>query len=644
MAGRRLVRDAERWWARVSDPWRRELSEGRQSWSKVSRELVRWTTIAVPIGLIAGLGAYVFYELWFYSTAFFMGWIVGIQSPLPGSTNPATYAWSGPQNPLRILLLIPIMGLGGLGAGLLAERLAPEIAGHGTDETIRAFHRNGGRIRARVPILKILATALTLGTGGSGGREGPVAQIGGGFGSWWADLLGLSPRERRLALATGLGAGIGAIFKAPLGGAIYSAEIFYTGDFEPEVFVPAIIASVVSYSTYAALQGPTGFFSLFATNLPAVAWSPQQIPLYALLGVICAGAGVAFTRTFGRLHEWFRGMRLRLSVRASAGALVASGIVCLIYFALPTDNHFAALSALNVGYGFVQAAMLGQGGLGGFGLMALLVIAVAVVARMFTTSFTVGSGGSAGLFGTSVVIGALLGALVGGFFNSVSPSLVPTQDVAAFVIIGMMAFFGGISKAPLAVLVMVVEMASSYSLLLPAMLAIFLAYVMTGGTHIYIEQVTSRLRSPAHREEYRQMLMREVPVLALTRTDMRTLPPDTTARDALQIAAESEQYLLPVKKGEAWYGLVRVSDLLQVEEAARGEKPVSDLVRPFEVMVSADASAADALATLERTGADAAAVLGTEPSVGVRGIVTRSGLRQVQASAGGSFSGTEGPR
>lgn len=491
------------WWVRTRS-WIDSIET--EGWSRVSQDLIHWVTVAVPIGIVAGLGAALFFFLWTESTQFFLGYIVGIGYPIAGNpTTGSTVVWSS-EFP-RILLLPVVMTLGGLGTGLIAQKLAREVAGHGTDDTIAAFHNAAGRVRVRVPFLKILASALTLGSGGSGGREGPTSQIGGGFGSWWATLLRLDDRDRRIALATGLGAGIGAIFRAPLGGAIFAAEIMYTGDFEPTVFVPAIIASVVGYTVYGSFYG---FSTLFASP-SGLSWTPGQVPLYALLGILSAGVGVVFVRMFWRTKRRFDRIPWPQTFKTAAGAGASGVAILVVYFLIPWQGHFAALSAVNVGYGFVQAAMLGQVGLTAFAPLALVALGVAVALRMISTSLTVGSGGAAGLFGTCVVIGALLGSSIGSAFHWLVPAIVPVAAISAFSIVGMMAFFGGISKAPLAVLVMVVEMAGSYTLLAPAMIAIFIAYVATGRHHIYVAQVPTRLDSPAHRGEYFDYLKRQRP-------------------------------------------------------------------------------------------------------------------------------------
>ncbi len=585
----------------------------------VSRDLIRWAVIAVPIGLVAGLGSALFLFSWQETTNFLLVDIVGITYPYAGAPVTGVVVW-GSSFP-RILLLPVVMTGGALAAGLLIQYVAPETAGHGTDEAINSFHRREGKVRRRVPFMKIVTSVLTLASGGSGGREGPTAQVGAGFGSWWADLLHLPAKDRRIALATGLGAGVGAIFKAPLGGAIYAAEIMYMGDFEPEVFVPAIIASVVSYSTYGLFYG---FNTLFQT--PAgLGWTVDQVPLYALLGLLCAASGVGFIWLYGSTEHRFSRLRLPLALKVTLGGLASSAVVLATWFLLPEGNHFAALASVNVGYGFVQAAMLGQIGAGSLTLILLIVLGLSVLVRMVTTSFTIGSGGSAGLFGTSVVVGALIGSTLGGLFHLWLPGLVSLPDVAAFAIVGMMSFFGGISKAPLAVLVMVVEMAGGYALLLPAMLAIFIAYAATGRYHIYTAQVTNRLASPAHREELRAWLLEGTPVRAIARPPVGT-PPGATVQEAINLSSQSGVSLLLVGAPDAWVGMLRSIDLMKVPPELRGKVLVADLARPLPVKVTENANALETLRRLNAAQADVACLVSVSAPDRVVGLVDRQGI------------------
>lgn len=588
------------------------------------RDLARWAVIAVPIGVVAGLGAAAFYYLINVVSGALLTDVAGLTLPMEGTLNPAQLVWSSSFP--RVLLLPVLMVGGGLVVGAVAWRLAPEVAGHGTDATIRSFHRQSGKVRLRAPILKTLTSALTLGTGGSGGREGPVSQIGGGFGSLWADLVGLSDRDRRIALATGMGAGIGAIFRAPLGGAVYSAEILYTGDFEPEVFVPAIIASVVAYSVYSTIFG---FHTLFVTptSLAGYAFNPARLPLYAILGMVCGGTGILFTWMYHRTEAWFGARPWSRLWRPATGAGVASAIFVGAYFLLPQQAHFVSLSSLSIGYGFVQAAMLGDLAQGNFTALVIALLVVAVLLRMVMTSFVVGSGGSAGLFGTSVVVGALLGTALGGAFHTVLPGLVPLPVVTVFSIIGMMSFFGGISKAPLAVLIMVVEMAGSYTVLPAAMLSIFVAYVATGRSHLYSEQLPSRIQSPAHQAEYRNYFLAGTPVGDLAAHESEAVPPSMRVGEAIELAVARGRAVLSVEDGSTWLGAARLSDLLEVPAEQRADARMADLARPVELLLPADLSAAESLRRMDEQGTDVAAVFSTAGASRVIGLVTRRGIR-----------------
>jgi chloride channel protein, CIC family len=615
-----------RWWARVR-------AAPRAEWASVSRDLGRWAVIAVPVGVIAGLGAAAFYYLINLVTGVVLGQIAGLKLPVEGTTVLTELTWSSSFP--RVLLVPVLLAAGGLAVGAICQ-WAPEVAGHGTDATIRSFHRNAGRVRAWVPVLKTFASAITLGTGGSGGREGPVSQIGGGFGSIWANVFGLGERDRRIALATGMGAGIGAIFRAPLGGAVYSAEILYTGDFEPEVFVPSIIASVVAYSVYSSING---FHTLFATppSLASYVFDPTRLPLYALLGIVCGAIGILFIALYHRTDRWFRGRAWPAFYRPAFGAALAGAIFVGAYLLLPEQGHFASLSALTIGYGFVQAAMLGQLSSGSFPVELIALLLFAVLLRMVMTSFVVGSGGSAGLFGTSVVVGAFVGTAIGGISHDLLPAVVPVTIVPVFSIVGMMSFFGGISKAPLGVLIMVVEMAGTYTILPAAMMSIFVAYVATGKAHMYSEQLPSRIQSPAHRDEYRAYFLSEVPIGEIARHDSETVGPKTTVQEAIELAIRHGHSNLSVREGGAWLGGVSLPDLLAVPESERDRRPILDLAAPIELQLSSELSALEALHSMDQHLVDVAAVLAPGDPPPVIGLVTRRDLTPpVKVDGGGS--------
>ena len=205
---------------------------------------------------MAGLAAIVFYVATEAASYYAMDGLAGYR-PQPHPGGEITFSWMPPTTrALTPWLLVVIPTIGGLLAGWVIYTFAPEAEGHGTDSVIAAYHQHQGYMRPRVPIVKVIASALTIGSGGSGGREGPIAQIGAGFGAALADLLRLRPAERRVLLAAGMGAGIGAIFRAPVAGALFASEVLYSSpEFEPEVLLPTALASVIAYSTFGAVFG-----------------------------------------------------------------------------------------------------------------------------------------------------------------------------------------------------------------------------------------------------------------------------------------------------------------------------------------------------------------------------------------------------
>jgi CIC family chloride channel protein len=448
------------------------------------RSLLKWLLISSLIGLVAGVGAIAFFAAINFTTHLFLGQLVGYLPPEPAGEGGggAMPFWQA----ARPWLLPMITTAGGLIAGILVFSLAPEAEGHGTDAAIGAFHE-GKAIRARIPLIKLVASAITIGTGGSAGREGPSAQISAGFGSLLAKILHLDTQDSRIALATGIGAGIGAIFRAPLGGAILAAEILYKNDLEIEAIIPALIASIVGYSVFGAWSG---WNPIFAPPANLAFTSPPQLLYYVVLGLLCGGVGLLYARGFYGITHIFHRLRLPRWIKPGIGGLC----VGLIGLVLP--------QALGMGYGWVQISMTPPGLLS----IPLWVILVLPFAKILTTGLSIGSGGSGGIFGPGMVIGGMLGAVVWRLCYHVLPGVPDTPG--PFVIVGMMALFGSIAHAPLAVMLMVAEMTGNLSMLAPAMIAVGIASILVGKNTIYTSQVDTRADSPAHR------LQMSVPLLS----------------------------------------------------------------------------------------------------------------------------------
>src|SRR5262245_48618395 len=209
--------------------------------------------LSLLVGVISGLGAIAFFIACQVVFHYALDALAGYHPHTPGGEPPLL---ADTEQALRPWLLLVVPAVGGVLSGFLVFTLAPEAEGHGTDAAIAAYHHRQGQIRSRVPLVKMVASALTLGTGGSGGREGPIAQIGAGFGSFLGGLLRLRPAERRVLMAAGMGAGVAAIFRAPLAGALFAAEVLYRSpDFESEVIIPAALACISAYCTFAFAFG-----------------------------------------------------------------------------------------------------------------------------------------------------------------------------------------------------------------------------------------------------------------------------------------------------------------------------------------------------------------------------------------------------
>jgi CIC family chloride channel protein len=437
------------------------------------------------VGFVAGLGAIVFYLATKMVEHATMGSIAGYQ-PEPHPAGEAPIAWlPAVAGALSPWLLVAVCTVGGLVSGVLVFTLAPEAEGHGTDSVIDAYHRHDGYLRPRVPLVKLVASAITIGSGGSGGREGPIAQIGAGFGSVLGGIVRLNPAERRVLLAAGMGAGIGAIFRAPLAGALFAAEVLYRSpEFESEVILPAALASVIAYSTFASAFG---WHPLFA--MPDLSFdNPWQLVPYLALAIAMAILAMIYTRTFYGIVAVFHRLPMPRHVRPAVGALATGLVGVALYYLFGSDPK--ALAVMASGYSAIQGIMREEAS-GGLALLAAIALG-----KILTTSLTIGSGGSGGVFGPSIVIGGSGGAALGIALHDACPALVPHP--ASFAVVGMASFFAAAAKTPFSTLVMVSEMTGGYQLLLPALWGCAISFLVSDEQSIYSAQVEDRSQSPAH--------------------------------------------------------------------------------------------------------------------------------------------------
>ena len=446
--------------------------------------ITRWLVFGLLVGIASGLAASGFYYLLQIARHFCLDVLAGYAAPATAGEQLFESAATLNFRPW-IFFLLPVFG--GLISGWLVYRLAPETEGHGTDAMIDAFHNKKGHIRTRVPLVKGLASIVTLSTGGSAGREGPIAQIGAGIGSAIARLLKLNDKERRILLLAGCGGGLSAIFRAPLGGAITAIEILYKEDLETEAIVPTVVSSIVAYIifTYFFGNSPIFFFPEYTFS------DPRELIFYILLGLICIPAGILFIKIFyGVKDRIFTPLNIPRYLKPALGGL-AVGLIGLIFPHVYGD-----------GWGWIQLAILGKLSIG-------LMIAIAL-AKIVATSFTISSGGSGGVFGPTLFIGGMIGGTVGFSANHFFPHIVTQPE--AFVVVGMASFFAGVASAPIGTLLMCSEMTRGYGLIAPLMLVSIIAILFTRKHSIYKKQVQSKLQSPAHTADFTVNLFAETRV------------------------------------------------------------------------------------------------------------------------------------
>ncbi len=554
--------------------------------------LRKWVLLGGLIGVISGVGAALFFRALEFATGFFLGTLAGY--------TPATPVGEG-GHPIPDLIARPwavplVVALGGLAAGIIVFRLAPEAEGHGTDAAIAAFHHGARRIRSRIPLVKLVASALTIGSGGSGGREGPTAQIGAGFGSFLARYLDLDARDARIAVASGMAAGIGAIFRAPLGGAVLGAEIPYREDVESEALVPSFVASVVAFSIFGAL---VGFAPIFGRQTGAEFTNPTQLLYYAVIGLAAGLMGRLYVAGFyGAVDRFARLDRIPREVRP---AIAGFAVGCL---------GIIIPGALGTGYGWVQA------GLSRESLLALPLIMVIALpfAKILATALSVGSGGSGGIFGPGMVIGGLLGATVWYILEKLPFMPAVPHDPAPFVIVAMMALFGSVAHAPLAVMLMVAEMTDNLSMLAPAMIAVGIATLVVGDKTIYRSQLRSREQSPAHRFRFAMPLMSSIPAGDAARRPRLALAADLAVGEALEQIDETDLPGAPVvERDGSVRGVVSREALVSADRTA-SVGSVTDQNGP---VVTADDGLDDALGSLADHRAAWAPVVNDGKLVGI---------------------------
>lgn len=390
--------------------------------------------LAVMIGVLAGLGAVVF------------RWLIGVFQSffLEGGSHLLSFMGD------YYILLIPAAG--GLLVGLLVYYFAREARGHGVPEVMEAVALRGGRIRPRVALVKVLASSICIGSGGSVGREGPIVQIGSTMGSALGQWMKLPDETTRVMVACGAAGGIAATFNAPIAGVLFALEIIL-GRVVTRRFGYVVISAVVADFLAQAFLGNTRAFILPEFGI-ASSW---EFGFYIILGILAGLVAQAFTRALYFCEDRFDSIKIFEPVKPILGGFVVGAV------------GLYSLELLGVGYDGINKALSGE--------LTLGVLGAYLVLKIVATSFTLGSGGSGGIFAPCLFIGAMLGTALGSIFGNLFPSL--TAPAGAYGIVGMAAVFAGAARAPFSAILIIFELTGNYAIILPLMMAVVISTLVS---------------------------------------------------------------------------------------------------------------------------------------------------------------------
>ncbi len=452
-----------------------------------------------------------------------------------------------------LILLLP--AIGGLASAWLVLALCPKFARQGTEAMIHAFHRERGRLELQGPLVKAAASVVVIACGGSAGPEGPIAALGAAIGSRCGKLFRVSPSQRRTLLIAGCAAGVGAIFRCPLGGALFAVSVPYSDpDYETEAIMPALVASVVGYSTFMALWGHGEFLIRGADKL--VFGSPLELLPFLALGPLCGLLAIFFGMSFQVVRRALKTARhLPLWLLPAIGGLATGALACCLPQVM--DARYDFLRGIMDGTLFPAGAVHYWRWAGFFAALAL--------AKCLATACTVGSGGAGGTLGPSLAIGGIAGALLGAICEALFPGIFPEPLRQALIPVGMGGLLAASMRVPLAAIVMTVEMTGCYGLIVPNMLVCVTAYLIGRRWGLPHEQVRSSIDSPVHATDVVIRLLESTPVSALLNgKDGPVVAPDTHLNQLVERLEPGEQPAFMVVDNERLLGTITLPGLAHV--------------------------------------------------------------------------------
>jgi CIC family chloride channel protein len=492
--------------------------------------------------------------------------------------------------------------LGGLLVGIIIHFFAQEAKGHGVPEVMEAVARKGGRIRPRVVFVKALASTLTIGTGGSSGQEGPIVQIGSAVGSVLGQWFHMSEERIKTLVACGAAAGIAATFNAPLAGVVFALEVII-GEFTAATFSMVVVSAVVADVVAWSFLGNNPSFTVPAYELV----SGWELPLYIGLGFLCALMGWLFVRTLYKTEDIFEGWKgVPQWVKPAVGGLLFG----LIGWWMPLS--------LGTGHSVIHEALNGQ--------LGWTLLAGLVFLKIVTTSFTLGSGGSGGVFTPSLFIGAMTGGTFGTLVHYSLPNL--SASSGAYAMVGMGAAFAASTQAPITGILMIFELTRDYRIIVPLMLACVVSSIVSGWLSKETIYTLKLSRQGINLKSGKDLtVLKELQVYEAMSSQIESIKADATVGDLVRLFQQTRHTGFPVLDQDGGLiGVVTLEDVRNTEFQGRLARKVGDIMSRELVVAYPDESLADIILRFDRYDVGRLPVVQKEDRKKVIGVITRSDL------------------
>ncbi len=560
-----------------------------QTYSRILHEESKqvWRTIylsflCVLVGVVAAFGSIGFrFLIDFFHNLLFSG-------TLSFKNNPSLSPWG------KLVILVPAVGIAL--ASFITEKWAPEAKGHGVPEVMVAVANNGGKIRPVVALVKTLASALTIGSGGSVGKEGPIVQIGSSFGSTLGQIFKLSPRETIILVGAGAAGGISATFNAPIGGVMFALELILP-EYSIMTIMPLVVSSIVSTYISTMLLGTHPAFVIPQYMMV----SSYELLIYALLGLAAGLLSVAFIHLVYYMEDSFDKIQVPSLLKAVVGGILV-GVIGLI--SLKAFGHYYVYG---VGYEFLNIVLANE-------VRSIVMLLSLIALKLLANTLTLGAGGSGGIFAPSLFLGAALGGSIGILANMIFPGA--TGPVAAYAIVGMAAVVSGVTGGVLTSIIMIFEMTRNYEIMLPLMLGAVLSHFV--AKLLYTETMyTKKLTRRGINIQFDKRIstFKMISVGEVMQKEIISCSPNTSVEETLSLMHQHNLGVLPVIDGKRVLGTISYKELY----TAKPEKSevIAPLVTRKNITIPVTSDLYDALEVVKEIKGDILIVMDNEEIVGL---------------------------